>query len=370
MLQLTTVKVDANENFRFYVISCNTCEDYVKITKILETSLKEHYPNGTIIFYDLNDEENIKRLRLIMDTVGEVLYLPLIGIFENHDLIVIVSGAVSIEDWGKIMEKGEGVPVYVAGINHILEVKTVISDREKIATLSELFTKSHFDDINNWHDFVSLLCVVVIGLIVGMFDPCVFGVFAVLLTLVYYKVGKVFVWKIGLAYTSALFAVHFLLGIFLLNVMPYVPFIKYALAAFAWVSAVLRIIENRERPLKLFPSTLIHRISTTLEQVADAKKSFIAGLSTDFLLLYFSAAPYFIVVDIISNRIAFIQGALFLLFYNLVVIVPLVVIVICVHRLVFKTKDLKKFIAKKKGLINSVNGLGLILLAVLVLHMG
>ncbi|MEM2703480.1 MAG: hypothetical protein QXR45_09995 [Candidatus Bathyarchaeia archaeon] len=341
----------------------------MEITEILKNSLEKYYPNGTIIFYDLNNQENIERLRMIMDIVDEVLYLPVIGVFENENLIVVVSGAISIDDWGNIVKKGEGVPVYVVGVNDILEVKTVIGDREKIANLSELFTKSHFDDVNN-RRYVSLLWVMIISVITDMFDPCVFGAFVALMTVVYYKVGKAFVWKIGFAYTSALFIVHFLLGIVLLRVIPYVPFIKYAFAVFAWALGVLRIIENKKRHLKLVPFTIVSRISTELEHITDTKKGFIAGLSTGFLLLYSSAASYLIVVDIISNRIAFIEGALFLLFYNFVSMVPLVVIAICIQRLVFKTKDLKKYIDRKKGLISSVNGLGLILLAALALHMG
>ena len=358
---ISPINVNAEtESLEFYVISCNVCPDYVERVDILENT----YPQESIRFYKIQEEINLKRFKKISDFLDEVLSLPLVGIIKNDTLIAITSGDLSADDWRYVVEEqSEGVPVYVSDLKG-LEIKAVIINPEDMDFIKGLFIESDVID-TEMDDFFSFLPIVIIAAIMDAFNPCCFSVFIVLLTFVFYGVGKKSVWKIGLSFTIALFISYFILGLGLSRIFPHVPQIKYIAAAFSIVIGSLRIIEVLGIKVKHIPNAFAGIISKQLEKVTNPRTGFIAGIITGFLMLPCSSAPYFIVLSLLSEKALLMEGLLLLGLYNFIIIIPFLIITLVVHTLTRTTMDFKLFSLEKHKWINLLIGLGLILLGFL-----
>lgn len=360
LLPYSKVYASQKTNLEFYVISCNVCPDYIERVEILENT----HPQESIKFYELQEEINVKRFKKISDFLGEVLSIPLVGIIKNDTLIAIASGDLSADDWRYVVEEqSEGVPVYVSDLKG-LEIKAVIIDPEDIAFIKRLFIESDVI-VTDVGGFFSLLPVVVIAAIVDAFNPCCFTIFVILLSFVFYGVGKKSVLKIGLAFTIALFISYFILGLGLSRIFPHVPQIKYIAAAFSLLIGGLRIIEGLGIKVKHIPSAFTGIISKQLESVSNPRTGFIAGIVVGFLMLPCSSAPYFIVLSLLSERASLMNGMLLLGLYNLIIITPFLILTLIVHTLTRTTRELKLWSLEKNKWINLLMGLVLILLGLL-----
>ena len=344
-----------------YVVTCPTCSEVSERMKILEDSM----PTGDLIFYDVTEKVNMNRFQRITETLGETLYMPLAAVFKDGNLTAIASGDLSAENWRKLYkEEWNGVPVYIAVSTGTMEVKTVVHDDEKKKTLSWLFTEPYVSATADETDFLKLLPIVAAAAVVDAINPCSFNVFLILLSLVFYDVGRKAALSVGLAFSSGLFTSYFLLGLGLFSVIPRVSDIKYLVSAVAIVFGGLRILDAFGINLKYVPDALANRVSTRIKGVSNPKNGYWAGLATGILMLPCSSAPYFIVLNLLSERFYMTSFALITL-YNLIVVAPFVITTIVVHSLMRTTMDLKLWFIQNRRWVNLLIGVTLVLLGLL-----
>ncbi len=348
-------------DLHFYVISCEDCPGYRARVQILE----ETYPQGKVTFYGIEEGDNAERFKRIGDTLNETLYMPLVGVFVNEDLKAITSGGLSADDWRIAVEgPAEGVNVYVADIKGHMDVKAVIRDPEKLATLTRLFTESDIGKIPIRNNVLQLLFLVTAAAVADAINPCCFSVFVILLTFVFYGVGKKAVLKVGLAFTSGLFITYFMMGLGLSRFFQYIPEVKYLITILAFAFGSLRVFEALGVKVKHVPSAFASRISTRIERVSNPKNGFVAGIVTGSLLLPCSSAPYFIVLSLLSERASQLTGLALLGFYNIIIILPFVIITLVVHGLTLSTMQLKLWSMENRRWVNLVMGVVLISLGI------
>jgi len=360
---LLHITVNANpEGLQLYVISCPTCEGYKERVRILEDA----YPQGAIIFYDIEDGDNAQRFKRIAGLLDETLYMPLVGVFEDGELTAIACGSLTSDDWRMVVEgEREGVHAYVAIVKGQIDIIPLIDEPGKVETIARLFTEPDISVVPSDTDLLQLLAVVATAATMDAINPCCFSIFVVLLTFVFYGVGKKAVLRVGLAFTAGIFVAYFLLGLGFREVLHHVPEIKYVVTPIALVLGVLRIKEALGREAKHIPDSFAGRISKRIEGASNPRNGFGAGIVTGFLMLPCSSAPYFIVLSLLSERASYTVGLAFLLLYNLIVILPFVMITVVVYGLVRSTMDLKLWSLENRRWLNLLIGVGLILLSVL-----
>jgi cytochrome c biogenesis protein CcdA len=360
---LLHITVNANpEGLQFYVISCPTCEGYKERVRILEDA----YPQGAIVFYNIEDGDNAQRFKRIAGLLDETLYMPLVGVFEDGGLTAIASGSLSSDDWRMVVEgEREGVHAYVAIVKGQIDIIPLIDEPGKVKTIARLFTEPDISVVPSDTGFLQLLAVVATAATMDAINPCCFSIFVVLLTFVFYGVGKKAVLRVGLAFTAGIFVAYLLLGLGFREVLRHVPEIKYVVTPIALVLGVLRIMEALGKEVKHIPGSFAGRISKRIEGASNPRNGFGAGIVTGFLMLPCSSAPYFIVLSLLSERASYAVGLAFLLLYNLIVILPFLMITVVVYGLVRSTMDLKLWSLENRRWLNLLIGVGLILLSVL-----
>jgi len=353
-----------SEDLQFYIISCGRCEGYVKRVQILE----ETYPQVAIAFYDVEEEDNAERFKKIADVLEEMLYMPLVGVFRDGELMAIASGGLSAEDWQRAVEdRSEGVAVYVATTPGQVEIRATVKGPGKSNLLKRLFTEPDLSGIPYYTNFSHLTFIVVAAAAVDAINPCCFGVLVILLTFVFHGVGKNAVLKVGLAFAGGLFSTYFLMGLGLSRFFRQIPAVKYLVAALAFVFGCMRILEALGRRVKHVPDAFAVRISRRLEEATSPGSGFIAGIVTGSLLLPCSSAPYFVVLSLLSERASLLGGLALLALYNLIITVPFLVITLVVHGFVRTTMELKLWSLENRRWVNLLMGSTLVALSLLSL---
>ena len=344
-----------------YVVTCPTCSGVSERVKTLEDST----PTGDLVFYDVAEKVNTNRFQRITETLGETLYMPLTAVFRDGNLTAITSGDLSAEDWRRVYEEEwNGVPVYIAESKGQMEIKTVVLDERK-KTLSQLFTEPYVSAVEGEADFLELLPVVAAAAAVDAINPCCFNVFVILITFVFYDVGRRAALRVGLAFSSGLFTSYFLLGLGLFSVLPRISGIKYLVSAVAIVFGGLRILDALGLDVKYLPDALAGRVSAQIEGVSNPRSGYWAGLATGILLLPCSSAPYFIVLNLLSERVHMITGVALIALYNLIIVAPFVITTVVVHGLMRTTMDLKLWSMENRRWVNLLIGVTLVLLGLM-----
>lgn len=345
-----------------YVVTCPTCSGVNERVKVLEDSM----PSGDLVFYDVAEKVNTNRFQRITEELGLTLYMPLAAVFMDGDLTAVASGDLSAEDWRRVYEEEwDGVPVYVAVSRDQMEVKTVVLESEKKETLSRLFTEPYVSGVADGAVFIELLPMVAAAALVDAINPCSFNVFVILLSLVFYDAGRKAALKVGLAFSTGLFSSYFLLGLGLFSVLPRISVIKYLVSAFAIVFGGLRILEALGRKVKYLPDALAGRVSAQIEAVSGPRNGYWAGLATGMLLLPCSSAPYFVVLNLLSERVFMLTGLALIALYNFIIVAPFVITTVAVHSLIRSTMDIKLWSMENRKWVNLLIGVTLVLLGLL-----
>lgn len=353
----------SNSTYSFYVISNSDCEP---CNEKLD-AIKNYFPDSIFMEYELKEDDTRDRYNAIDEVVGEAyLPMPLLGVFQGEQLFALVAGGQTLEDWESIlMIEQEGVPLYVQDMYGRAEYKKTIVDVEDIARLEGLFTTEHVSE--GQLTFWGLIFPVSIAAAIDAVNPCAISVLLVMLTFVFYGVERGVVLKTGLSFCSAVFLSYLLIGVGLISVFSQTIYIKYAAVAFALLLGTLRIVEFFTSEMKHLPSAFSRAISKRLENVSDPRTAFLAGVVTATLLMPCSSAPYFLALNLISERSTALGGIVLLILYNLIIVAPLAALTFMIHVLGFTTMDLKFWMVENRRLINLLLGVGLIFLAALVL---
>ena len=345
-----------------YVVTCPTCPGVNGRVNVLEDSM----PAGELVFYDVAEKVNTNRFQRITETLGETLYIPLTGVFRDGNLKAIASGDLSAEDWSRVyQEEWDGVPVYIAASKGQMELKKVVRDGEERETLHQLFTEPYVTATADEAGFLELLPMVAAAAAVDAINPCCFNVFVILLSLVFYDVGREAALRVGLAFSSGLFSSYLLLGLGLYSVIPRVPGIGYLVSAAAIVLGGLRMLDALGMDVKYLPDALAHRVSARIESVSSPMNGYWAGVATGILLLPCSSAPYFIVLNLLSERVFMVTGLALIALYNLIVVAPFVITTVAVHGLMRATMDIKLWSMENRRWVNLLMGATLVLLGLL-----
>ena len=337
----------------FYDEGCPHC---ARVEAFLER-IQPDYPQLEIVRYSVREEESLDLLDQLLEAYG----IP--GLSWTTPVIFI--GEVA--DIGGTFYRPGQDPQPLTGRAEELTLEDAI--REAIAeNAPSPLTKAEGTSAGLAEKLT--VPAVVLAAAADSVNPCTFAVLVLLLgtLLVAGRRGKVL--QAGLAFTSAIYISYFLMGIGIFSAIQAAgvqrPFIlSVSILAillglwnvkdyFAYGKWFTIEVPQRWRPM-------VKRLTSSVVSVPGA---FAVGVLDSLFLLPCSSGPYIAILALLSKTTTRAQGILYLLFYNLIFILPLLVITFGVHFGFTTTARAERWRSQRLGKLHLISGAVMFLLGV------
>jgi cytochrome c biogenesis protein CcdA len=185
---------------------------------------------------------------------------------------------------------------------------------------------------------ISIPLVLIAGLVDGI-NPCASAVIIFLLILLMSIRERQRILLAGVVFTSAVYFMYFVSGTGIYNLATIAGFLKsYSLiagiiaagAGLLWIRDGIVSLKEISSPNPEFTKKVfVGSLNTMVLPIA-----FVLGLLTGVLELSCTGGIYLSIMDMIAFRVNIVQGLVYLFLYNLVFIVPLLVITLLVWRII------------------------------------
>ncbi len=216
-----------------------------------------------------------------------------------------------------------------------------------------------------------LLPLVGIAALIDSINPCAFGI--LLLTIAFlFSIGKMRsgVLKIGSVYILGLFTVYLLIGLGILQALHFFNTPHFMAKVGAGLLIILGGINLINEffpsfPIKFRIPQVAHRKIAELMNKASLPTAFLLGVLVGLCEFPCTGGPYLMVLGLLHDQGTYLTGVGYLLFYNLIFILPLVVILLIAsdNALLEKVKAWKKTETKH---MRVWGGIAMIILGILV----
>jgi len=221
----------------FYILSSSSCEPCVSRLRVV----KELYPDGDFVVYDIADAVNLNRFSEIEKVIdAPFMPLPIFGMFSDGELRLVAAGGLSRGAWEKIaMNETSGVNVYVDNGKGEAVLEKNIGDDTKIARLEELFLGG---EVYSSVDGAGVpLVLILTAALVDAFNPCMLGFFLVFLAFVSYSGDPETAVGTSLAFSVAVFVTRLIMGVCFMQVFWISSQIRFLAAVVALVLGAVKI---------------------------------------------------------------------------------------------------------------------------------
>jgi len=362
----------ADSTLKFYVFTDPHCQSCVDAIRPL---LAMYYDR--VVVYDVREPHNAERFYKIFTAIDKMVSTPLVGIFEDGELVAIVSGYHSKEDWERIVEaEYDGIPVYLGTSSTPFKI---LREQKVANSIANLFIDNEQEGNSigqepaidtNLYRFLPLILT---AAAVDAINPCEFYILIVFLSLVFFRVGRKAVLKAGIAFSIAIFVIYYLMGLGLLRLITYAKEARILILILGFsmgLRAVLNFIFGLlglsiglrdiiggllNRKFKRVPEAFSKRLSVYLRRVSENPLiAFAIGVLSSAFLLPCTSGPYFVALGLIANLETLVDGLLLLTVYNSIIMVPFLVVTFGVYTLKLKTSELKKWSSRKQRWLNLI----------------
>jgi len=338
----------------FYEEGCPHC---ARVEAFLER-IQPDYPQLEIVRYSVREEESLDLLDQLLEAYG----IP--GLSWSTPVIFI--GEVA--DVGGTFYRPGQEPQPLTGLAEELALEDAI--REAIAqNAPSPLTKVEGGKGKGLAEKLTIPAVV-LAAAADSVNPCTFAVLVLLLgtLLVAGRRGKVL--QAGLAFVSAIYISYFLMGIGIFTAIQTAgvqrPFIL-AVSSLAILLGLWNIKDyfaygkwfTIEVPQRWRP--LVKRLTSSVVSVPGA---FAVGVLDSLFLLPCSSGPYIAILGLLSKTTTRTTGILYLLFYNLIFVLPLLLITLGVHFGFTTTARAERWRSQRLGKLHLISGVVMFLLGV------
>jgi len=217
-----------------------------------------------------------------------------------------------------------------------------------------------------------LFPLVTAGALIDSINPCAFSV--LLLTIAFlFSLGQLRarILKIGTVYVLGIFLIYLLIGLGILQTLHFFNTPHFMAKLAAWLLIILGVISIINEffpsfPIKLkIPAASHHRMAQLMEK-ASLPSAFLLGGLVGLCEFPCTGGPYLMVLGLLHDKATFLKGLAYLIYYNLIFILPLVIILmIGSNRAVYdKIENWRK---QKTVKMQFLSGLGMIILGIIIL---
>jgi len=219
-----------------------------------------------------------------------------------------------------------------------------------------------------------LLPLVLIASILDSVHPCSFSILLITIAFLFgMQMSRKKILQIGGVYVAGIFTAYFLIGLGILKVLhlfntPH--FMGKLGATLLIIFGVLNLI-NRffpTFPIKLKMPSFTHSAMSKLMDRTGILASFALGLLVGICQFPCMGGPYLMVIGLLKDQVTYFTGFQYLLLYNVILIIPLVVVLYIASQKVLLEKVQEWKNTNMQG-VKLWAGLAMIILGILILLM-
>jgi len=224
-------------------------------------------------------------------------------------------------------------------------------------------------DVSSW----SFLPILISGALIDSINPCAFSVLLITLAfLIATSAGRMKFLTVGASYIAGIFIVYFLIGLGLLKAMsligtPYL-FVKFGVGLLILIG-VSEILSHfyPNFPLQFALPNFIKAKMANLIKKATYLTVFGLGALVALFEFPCTGGPYFAILSLIQNGgESYSLGLVYLLLYNFIFVLPLIILLFLSGNKVMQEKA-EKWKSKAAGKGRIYSGLAMIILAIVIL---
>jgi len=204
-------------------------------------------------------------------------------------------------------------------------------------------------------------------------NPCAFAVLVLLLGTLLVAKRKEKILRAGLAFSAAIFISYFLMGYGLysaIRAMNVVSSFYLGVSALAILAGLINLKSYffPDSSLQLeVPASWKPKVEKMVKGITSAPGAFLIGFGVSLLLLPCTSGPYIAILGLLSKSTINLYATGMLLIYNMVFIVPMIVITAAVHFGFLTTAKVESWRQQRMGLMRLSTGLLMLALGVMML---
>ncbi len=328
-----------------------------------------------------------KKVEEYLKESGRDEYVVIREVYYNRDNAAELS---NVFERLKVPESSRGVPFLVFGDRYFVGEKQIIdflknynfaavpvwiadSYREEKPGEDICFEDTSFScSTSNTKSSHLTWLAVTAGALVDAINPCAFAVLILLLMAVgaVNKDSKKSLFASGLSFVVAVYISYFLMGLGILkalSLVSYAAWIKTALALLALILGLLNLKDfiayKKFGFVMEVPFAWRDKLKALIKRARGPRSAFAVGLGVSLFLLPCTSGPYIVILGML--RTITLKGLIYLLYYNFVFVLPMLVIVV-VATLGYDLLKLQKFREKNIRVFHLIEGLILIALALII----
>ncbi|MEA3429712.1 MAG: cytochrome c biogenesis protein CcdA [Nanoarchaeota archaeon] len=361
---------------------------YSALTRGLEAELTHGYEDSLCVIYFYGDGcSQCAKIKPFIDNLenkyGDKIHLNRFELYNNLKNYQLYTNYCSIQN---IPLKDRGIPFvaiddkFFMGSEQIIdnledEIDSLLESGVKTCPLPDAMSCHQVDDYNKStvdtailgldNDKITLPLIIGAGLIDGV-NPCAFAVLIFLLTfLIEVSSTKKRMVKAGIAYVAAVYVTYFVAGLGLLSVIQVTGLSRIILIVAAIVAIVAGLINVKDyfwygKGFSLKISGSRKGIIEKWTKRANIPAALVLGFLVSMFELPCTGGVYLAILALLANTGTRISAVPHLLLYNLMFILPLVVIILAVT-FGMKAEHIENWRQKRKNVMKLV--MGLVLLA-------
>ena len=351
----------STELVEFYETGCPHC---ARLHQFLE-SISPKYPELEIIRYEIHEPEGVELLdKLLVAYNTELGSVPIVFI---GDVAMIENTFFGLEA-EPVVALGRAAEMRLEEAIRLAIAQDVPSPLEKAETVE---SKGLAGTLT--------IPAVVVAAAADSVNPCTFAVLVLLLgtLLVAGRRGKVL--QAGLAFTAAIYISYFLMGVGIFSAIQAAGVQRPFILAVSGLAILLGLWNMKDYFAygKWFTIEVPQRWRPTVKRITSSVVSipgaFAVGILDSLFLLPCSSGPYIAILALLSKTTTRTQGISLLLLYNLIFILPLLLITLGVHFGFTTTARAERWRSARLGKLHLVSGVVMFLLGagmIVVLHLG
>lgn len=346
-LFLSIPSVAASDLLYFYERGCPEC---AKISDFLQKRIKPNYP-VKIKEYEIHEPGNAN---LLMD---------LARAYQDKDILEKGTPAVFI---GDISFQGSSRLIQ----RKIEEAVRAILRKEVISPLSRLKGLKRGLKIANR----IALPAVITSAAVDSLNPCACAVLVLLLGTILLASGRKrrAVLGAGLAFTTACFISYFLMGFGLLSaiqvsgIQHYIYIVVAGLAILIGLWNIRESLGQGQRIRIEVPKSWQPRLKRITSSIVSVPGAFFMGLLISLLLLPCTSGPYVVIIGMLSNTSTRMQAVLLLILYNIIFVLPFIIITLVISLGLTTTARIEMWRQKNMPKFHLITGLVMFALGIVM----
>lgn len=275
----------------------------------------------------------------------------------------------TLDNLGISVER-RGVPSLVVGEKVISGDKAIISyfsDKEKMNQLADVNKGEQSDRGVNLTVFA-----VVAGSLADAINPCAFAVLIILLTTILISGDSKKALFSGFSFALAIFISYFLMGLGLYKALSLGGFAGNMLSIVGWFAIVLGLLNLKDffwygkGFLMEVPMAWRPKLKSIIKSVVNPRGAFMVGFLVSLFLLPCTSGPYIVILGMLAKSAMDVKAVSYLLLYNLIFVLPMVLITIAVYK-GFDPKKAEEIRQKRLGTLHFVAGVIMLAMGFVIL---